>query len=186
MILTIMSRRLALKSVVFAFSALLVTFLAFGQTSSSLARPLPPNIAEKLAFGKTAFMKDDHASNIAFEAISSDIQGWGRFVQADSSEKADLVIEISSYEGGGVSSTSKTDYLTPDGKPQSSSGASKDLSGSSVTMKVYEPKTHRELWVGTEKVKSAFKKKSAADNMVEASEKLFLRFHDSVEPPQKQ
>jgi len=95
-------------------------------------------------------------------------------------------VEINSYEGGGVNRNSKTDYLTPDGKPQTSSGTSKDLSGSSVTMKVYEAKTHRELWVGTEKVKSAFKKKSAEDNTVEAAEKLFLRFHDSVEPSQKQ
>ena len=181
-----MTRRFALKSALFAFSTLSIAFLAVGQTSSSSARPLPPNIAEKLAFGKTAYLKNDHASNIAFEAISSDVQGWGRFVQADSPEKADLVIEISSYEGGGVSSTSKTDYLTPDGKPQSSSGTSKDLSGSSVTMKVYEPKSHRELWAGTEKVKSAFKKKSAEDNTVDASENLFRRFHDSVEPPQKQ
>lgn len=156
---------------------------AVAQTAS-ISRPLPANIAEKLAFGKTAYIKNDHASNIAFEAISSDIQGWGRFTTLDSPEKADLVVEISSYEGGGVTGTSKTDYLTPDGKPQTSSGTSKNLSGSSVTMKVYESKTHRELWVGTEKVKGAFKKKSAEDNTVEAAENLFVRFHDSVEPPQ--
>lgn len=143
---------------------------------------LPANEMAKLAFGKSAFIKNEHGGNIAFDAISSDIEGWGRFVLVDSPDKADFVVEVSSYESGEVRSTSKTDYATADGKPQTSSGASKDFSGSSVTMKVYEPKTLRQLWSGTDKVKSAFKKKSEEDNMVEAAEKLFLRFHDTVEP----
>jgi hypothetical protein len=178
--------RLTLKSALFTFIALLIPLSALAQTSSSLARPLPPNVLEKLAFGKTVYIKNEHGSNIAFDAISSDIQGWGRFTLVEPPDKADVLVEINSYEGGGLSSTSNTNYATPDGKPQTSSGTSKNLSGSSVSMNVYEAKTHRELWAGTEKVKSAFKKKSAEDNTVEAAEKLFLRFHDSVEPPQKQ
>jgi hypothetical protein len=47
---------------------------------------------------------------------------------------------------------------------------------------VYEAKSKRELWTGTEHVKSGFKKKTEEDNLVAAAEKLFLRFHDSVEP----
>ena len=155
------------------------------QQASAQARPLPPNIAEKLTFGKSVYVKNEHGGNIPFDAITSDIQGWGRFVLLDSPEKADLIVEVTSYESGSVSAGSHTDYATPDGKPQTSSGASKDLSGSTVTMKVFESKTRRELWSGTEKVKSAFKKKSGEDNLVAAAEKLFLRFHDSVEPPAK-
>lgn len=149
------------------------------------ASSLPANVMAKLTFGKSAFIKNEHGGNIAFDAISSDIEGWGRFVLVDSPDKADFVVEVSSYESGEVRSTSKTDYSTADGKPQTSSGASKDLSGSFVTMKLYEPKTLRQLWSGTEKVKSAFKKKTEQDNMVEAAEKLFLRFHDTVEPAAK-
>ena len=100
----------------------------------------------------------------------------------NSPEKADFVVEITSYAGGSVNVGSHTDYATPDGKPQQSSGASKDLSVATVNMKIYDATTRRELWSGTEKVKSAFKKKSEADNLVAAAEKLFLRFHDSVEP----
>jgi hypothetical protein len=152
------------------------------QQAPKHAGSLPPNIAEKFAFGKSAYIKNEHGGNIAFEAISSDIEGWGRFVLLNSPEKADFVVEITSYEGGSVNVGSHTDYATPDGKPQQSSGASKDLSAATVNMKIYDATTRRELWSGTEKVKSAFKKKSEADNLVAAAEKLFLRFHDSVEP----
>jgi hypothetical protein len=159
--------------------------LAIAAHQSSAPGALPPNVAGKLAFGKSAYIKNEHGGNLAFEAISSDIEGWGRFVLVDFPDKADFVVAISSYEGGSVSSNGHTDYATPDGKPKTSSGASKDLSGSSVTMKIYEPKTQRELWSGAEKVKSALKKKAEEDNMVAAAEKLFLRFHDTVEPPAK-
>src|SRR5215475_6880215 len=75
------------------------------------------------------------------------------------------------------------DYATPDGKPRQSTGARKDFSSASVTLKIIEAKMGRELWSGTEKVKSALKKKAEEDNVVAAAEKLFLRFHDAVEPP---
>jgi len=61
--------------------------------------------------------------------------------------------------------------------------ARKDFSSASVTLKIIEAKMGRELWSGTEKVKSALKKKAEEDNVVAAAEKLFLRFHDAVEPP---
>jgi hypothetical protein len=98
-------------------------------------------------------------------------------------DKADLIAEITSTENGGVTVGSNTDYATPDGKPRESSSTSKDLSASSVTLKVFEAKTRRELWTGNERVKSAFKKKAGEDNMVASAEKLFKRFHDYVEPP---
>ena len=169
----------------------LLGFVLCGSMVSSAAQqspapsPLPANVANKLAFGKSAYIKNGHGGEIAYEAISSDIEGWGRFVLVDSPDKADFVVEVNSYQSGEVRSTSNTDYATPDGKPKASAGASKDFSGSSVRMKIYEPKSERELWSGTEKVKSAFKKKAEEDNMVEASEKLFRRFHDQVEPPAK-
>ena len=167
------------------FFFFLVSGVLLCQQASTPSGSLPPNFASKFAFGKTAFIKNDHGSNIAYDAISSDIQGWGRFTLLNSPEKADFIVEISSYEGGSVSMGSHTDYATPDGKPHESSSATKNLGASTVTMKVYDPKTERQLWVGSEKVKSAFKKKAEEDNIVAAAEKLFVRFHDSVEPPGK-
>lgn len=130
------------------------------------------------------YVKNEHGSNIAFDAISSDIQGWGRFTLLDSPDKANFIAEVTSYESGSVRAGDSTKYATPDGKPQYSTGASKDLSAASVTLKIYDAKSKRELWSGTEKVKTAFKKKSEQDNVVAAAEKLFRRFHDAVEPPQ--
>lgn len=161
------------------------SILSLAGQQSPAPSPLPANIATKLGFGKSAYIKNGHGGEIAYEAISSDIEGWGRFVLVNSPDKADFVVEVNSYQSGEVRNTSHTDYGTSDGKPQSAAGATKDFSGSSVSMRIYEPKSDRELWSGTEKVKSAFKKKAEEDNMVEASEKLFRRFHDQVEPPAK-
>lgn len=153
------------------------------QQSAKTVPSLPPNVAEKFAFGKSAYLKNEHGGNIAFDAINSDIQGWGRFVLLNSPEKADLIMQVTSYETGSTTAGSHTEYSTPNGKPRQSSGVSKNLSGATVTLTVLDPKTRRELWTGTEKVKSAFKKKSEEDNVVAAAEKLFVRFHDAVEPP---
>ena len=129
-------------------------------------------------------MKNEHGSNVPFDVINSDIEGWGRFSMLNLPEKADLIAEITSYDAGGFSLGGNPVY-TADGKPESSMGARKDLSPASVTLKLYDAKTRRELWSGTEKVKSALKKKTQEDNVVASAEKLFLRFHDFVQPPGK-
>jgi hypothetical protein len=138
----------------------------------------------KFGFGKSIYVKNEHGSNVAFDVINSDIEGWGRFSMLNSPDKADLIAEITSYDAGGFSVGGNPVY-SADGKPVSSAGARKDLSPASVTLKLYDAKIRRELWSGTEKVKSAFKKKSEEDNVVAAAEKLFLRFHDFVQPPGK-
>ena len=163
---------------------LLWTAFSFAQQPTG-AKSLAAAAAERFNFGKSIYVKNDRGSAIVYDTISSDIQGWGRFVMAGSPEKADLIAEVTSTDSGGVSVSSKTDYATPDGKPRESSSTSKDLSASSVTLKVFDGKTRRELWTGNERVKSAFKKKAEEDNLVAASEKLFKRFHDYVEPPGK-
>jgi hypothetical protein len=144
--------------------------------------PISQNFSERLAFGKSMYVKNAHGGNIAFDAISTDLQNWGRFTILSTPEKADLVAEIASYESGTVSLGGNTS--APDDR-SAQSGVRKDFSSSSVTLKVYEAKTNRELWTGSEKIKSAFKKKTEQDNVVAAAEKLFLRFHDAVEPPGK-
>jgi hypothetical protein len=150
--------------------------------SGSISRSADPSV--KFAFGKSIYVKNEHGSNVAFDVINSDIEGWGRFSMLNSPDKADLIAEVTSYDAGGLSVGGNPVY-SPDGKPVSSAGARKDLSPASVTLKVYDAKTRRELWSGTEKVKSAFKKKSEEDNVVAAAEKLFLRLHDFVQPPGK-
>ena len=126
------------------------------------------------------YVKNVHGGNIAFEAISTDLQNWGRFTILDSAEKAEFVAEVTSYESGTISLGGNTPAPY---ERSAQSGVRKDLSSSSVTLSIYETKTNRELWTGTEKIKSAFKKKTEQDNVIAAAEKLFVRFHDAVEPP---
>jgi hypothetical protein len=153
------------------------------QQSPANPKPLSATFSERLAFGKSMYVKNEHGSNIPFDVINSDIQGWGRFVLLNTATNADFIAAVSSYGSGSVTVGSKTDYATPDGRPGQSTGTRKDLSSASVSLKISEAKTGREVWSGTEKVKSALKKKAEEDNVVAAAEKLFRRFHDAVEPP---
>jgi len=153
------------------------------QQATSYSKALSATFSERLAFGKSMYIKNEHGSNIPFEVINGDIQGWGRFVMLNTETNADFIAEVTSYGSGSLTVGSTTDYATPERKPRQSTGAHKDLSSASVTLKIHEAKTGRELWSGTEKVRSALKKKAEEDNIVAAAEKLFLRFHDAVEPP---
>jgi hypothetical protein len=158
-------------------------FALMAIAQQSPTKSLSTTEAGRFKFGKSIYVLNDRANSIAFDTINSDLQGWGRFTSAASADKADLIVEISSVENGGVSVSSKTGYGS-DGRPNSSSSTNKDLSASSVSLKVMEAKSKRELWSGTEKVKSAFKKKTGGNNLLDAAERLFERFHNYVEPPE--
>lgn len=161
----------------FSLAMLAATIVVAQQTP-----PISQNFSERLAFGKSMYVKSEHGGQIAFDAISTDLQNWGRFTILDTPEKADLIAEVSSYESGSVSLGGNTP--APHDR-SAQTGVRRDLSSSSVTLRISETKTNRELWTGTEKIKSAFKRKTEQDNVVAAAEKLFLRFHDAVEPPEK-
>jgi len=152
------------------------------QQSSGSA--ISQTFAERLAFGKSMYVENDHGSDIPVDVITSDLQGWGRFTILNSAENAELIAEVSSYESGTIGLGTTRSSSIPDAH-SAGAGMHKDLSSPSVRLTVYEAKTKRELWSGTQKVKSAFKKKTEQDNVVAAAEQLFLRFHDAVEPPGK-
>jgi hypothetical protein len=159
-----------------------IALLAATALTAQQNPPISQNFAERLAFGKSMYVKNAHGGNIPFDVISTDLQNWGRFTILNAPEKADFVAEVTSYESGTVSLGGNT--AAPYDR-SAQSGVRKDLSSSSVTLKVYEAKTNRELWTGSEKIKSAFKKKTEQDNVVAAAEKLFVRFHDALDPPGK-
>lgn len=161
---------------------LAIALLATTNLAAQQTPPISQNFSERLAFGKSMYVKNAHGGNIAFDVISTDLQNWGRFTVLDTPDKADFVAEVTSYESGTVSLAGNT---AAPYERSAQTGVRKDLSSSSVTLKVYETKTNRELWMGSEKIKSAFKKKTEQDNVVAAAEKLFVRFHDALEPPVK-
>lgn len=166
---------------------LLVAGVAFAQEANPpMPKKNPPVMPlSRMAAARTVYLKDAGGSAIPFNVISSSMEGWGRFELVNSPEKADLILEISSSStgGGGVSVSSSTD--SGYGHPGSKTTTTKELSTGQIRLAVIDGKSKSVLWAATEEPKYAMRKKQQEDNIVNASEKLFSKFHDRVEPPAK-
>ena len=139
----------------------------------------------RLASARTVLITRTRGGDIAYDAIRTTIDGWGRFTLVKSTEPADLIIEIASSGGNSdvrVTSTMGTSPRT--GQPESGSSSTRDLSASEVSLTVIDGANKRVLWHGSETAKYAMKQKTRENNLVEASEKLASKFHDRLEPQQ--
>ena len=176
-----------------SFAILVCVVSAFAQEArkpeQEAANPAPPmSPFLRLTSAKSIFLKSSGGSDIPYNVISSSMEGWGRYEIVKSPDKADLILEITapSDSGGGVtvSSSTKNDQF---GRPQDSVSSSRDLSSGSGTVKlvVYDGRSKAALWSATEEAKGAMRQKAREDNLVNASEKLFTKFHDRIEPPAK-
>lgn len=156
------------------------------EANAPVPKKNPPVMpTSRLAAAKTAFIKNAGGSSIPFNSIASSMDGWGRFVIVNSPEQADIILEVSSPStgsGSGVSVSGKTDTSTRTGQPETSTSTTRDLSSGPIRLNVIDGKSKSLLWTGSEQPKFAMRKKSQEDNLVEASEKLFTKFHDRVEP----
>lgn len=175
-------------------SAVLVCAVgAFAQEAAKPAqevtKPTPPlSPFLRLTSATSVFIKSSGSSDIPYNVISSSMEGWGRYEIVKSPDKADLIMEIAAPSGGGggvtVSSSTKNDQY---GRPQDSISSSRDLSSGSGTVRlvIYDARSKAPLWSATEEAKGAMRQKGREDNLVNASEKLFAKFHDRIEPPPK-
>ena len=173
------------RSVITSILIFLLLSAAWSQeTDAPVPKKNPPVMpTSRLAAAKTAFIKNAGGSSIPFNSIASSMDGWGRFVMVNSPEQADIILEVSSpNSGSGVSVSSKTDTSTRTGQPETSTSTTRDLSSGPIRLTVIDGKSKSVLWTGSEQPKFAMRKKSLEDNLVEASEKLFTKFHDRVEP----
>jgi hypothetical protein len=165
-----------------AFILVLLT-IAFWSSATVFAQEqkkfTPP--AARLAAAKTAAVVKGEGSDIPFNVIYEGIEGWGRFTIVKAADQADVIIEIDSPEDSSSSVTTKTSTAT-DGRPDYSSTSSRSLSVSDIKLTVRDSKSHMVLWTGSERPKSAFKKKAQEDNLIEAAQRLLSKFHDGVEP----
>lgn len=134
-------------------------------------QPISPS--QRLAAAKTVYIKDGGGNSMPYNIISSGIEGWGKWIPADSPETADIVVEITSYVND-VGSTKELDEKGNE-KPHPSVV--------NIKLVVSDARTHLPLWTGNERPKGAFKQKVVDENIVEASEKLLHRLHERVEPP---
>lgn len=157
--------------------------------AQEVTKPAPPmSPFLRLTSAKSVFIKSSGGSDIPYNVISSSLEGWGRYEIVKSPDKADLILEITapSDSGGGVtvSSSTKNDQF---GRPQDSISSSRDLSSGAGTVRlvIYDGRSKATLWSATEESKGAMRQKAREDNLVNASEKLFTKFHDRIEPPAK-
>jgi len=173
-------RRLSVTGLLFLSAALLTA----QQPETPQPRKNPPlTPTTKLAAAKTAFIKNAGGNPIPYNVISSSMENWGRFTIVNRPEDADIVVEVSAPSGGGgVSVSSKTDTSPRTGFPESSSTTTRDLSSAPIKMTVFDGKSKSVIWTWSEQPKFAMRKKGQEDNLVDAAEKLFTRFHDRVEP----
>lgn len=147
-------------------------------TSKSPAPSLAP--AARLTAAKTALLKKTGSgSNIAYDVVSSTLDGWGRFQLVNAADKADVIIEIYSVEesGGGVSASA--------GDGGRGRGRSASVVAALMRLTVYDAKNHVPLWTATEHPKGAMRKVDRENNEVEAAQALIVKFHDYLEPPAK-
>jgi len=173
------------RSLITSILVFLLLSVAWSQDANApVPKKNPPVMpTSRLAAAKTAFVKNAGGSSIPFNSISSSMDGWGRFVIVNSPEQADIILEVSSPgTGSGVTVSSKTDTSTRTGQPESSTSTTRDLSSGPIRLTVIDGKSKSVLWTGSEQPKFAMRKKSQEDNLVEAAEKLFTKFHDRVEP----
>jgi hypothetical protein len=173
----------------FLIQKLVLISLLFGaawaqETTTPMPKKNPPvTPTTRLAAAKTAFIRNAGGSSIPYNVISTSMEGWGRFQLVNSPEKADIILEVSSSDnGGGVTVSSSTSNSSTTGRPESTTSTSRDLSSGPVRLAVIDGKSKSVLWTGFEQPKFALRKKSLEDNLVDASEKLFTKFHDRVEP----
>jgi hypothetical protein len=175
--------------VLFTVALLCCIPVAFGQNPAPPAkrheqepkRPVTPR--DRITAAKTALVRNAVGSDIPFNVISSAMESWGRFQLVNSPEKADIIIEVSAPgTGSGMSMSSSLTRTGPNGHPEQSTTATREITNAPVRIIVYDARSHVALWSASEQPKHAMKQKSKEDNLVQASERLFDKFRDSVEP----
>lgn len=175
-----------MRLIVLTVSLLLLSSLSLAvqDTAAPMPKKNPPVMpTSRLAAARTAYVKNAGGSAIPYNVISTSMENWGRFTIVDSADKADIIIEVSSPSGGsGVSVSSKSGTSPRTGQPESSTSTTRELGSGPVRMTVIDGKSKSVLWLASEQPKFAMRKKSQEDNLVDAAENLFTKFHDRVEP----
>lgn len=184
--------KLPLRFPLLAFLSGFLSLLVLDQVAAVAQQPQPPDQPatagaahyDRMATAKTVFLKNAGGDDVPFNVVSRNFESWGRYLVVDSPDKADLVIEIRSPgEGSGDkdkdSGQSKTN-VSGGGQQNEQSKPALDV----IIFTVYD-KNKRPIWIAREAPKFAARHKAEEENLLEAAQKLFARFHDRIEPPVK-
>lgn len=142
--------------------------------------------AARLAAARSVFVKRTGGSDIPYTVIGESIKGWGHFVLASAPEKADLILEVEAPEDtSGLTFGGSTKNTSPSGEPDRSSSTwmTRQTTSNDVKLTVREAKSGSVLWRALEQSKSSIRKTNRENSLVEAAERLFVKFHDRIEPP---
>jgi len=176
------------RSMLILFSLIAAGFVSAGAQQQSTPSPQPANPGaaahyDRMAAAKTVVLKNIGGSEVPFNVISRNFEGWGHYILVDSAENADIVIEIQSPDDGSEKKDSGNKTSVYGGGQQKEEAAPKPANDM-IILTVYD-KNKRPMWIGREEPKFAVRHKAADEHLVEAAQKLFTRFHDRVEPPVK-
>lgn len=168
------------------FSCFVLSFgLALSSSSVLSQQPekrVPPDsTAARLTNAKTVLVTRARGNDIPYDVIKSALDGWGRFALVEAPDKADIVVSIATTGGDNGTRVGASNGFSPNGRPDTTTRA--EFSDSEVTMTVYDARSRRVLWVSTQTAKSALKQTTRENNLVDAAERLVVRFHDRIEPP---
>ena len=154
---------------------------------SPAKKPVADSATARITSAKNLMVTRARGNQIPYEVISSTLEGWGRFTMVDAAEKADLLVTVATTGGdNGVRVSGSAGPSPLIGRPERSSSSGVEYSNAEITMTVYDAKSKRILWTAVETAKSAMKQTARENNLVEAAEKLAVRFHDRLEPPPQQ
>ncbi len=172
-------RRLLLSTIALT---IIVSFLS--ASAQEPAKPTPLSPIARLKAAKSAFLKQGPGSEFPYKLFDSSLTGWGHFILVDSPEKADVIIEVSApYDDSGISVGSNASRTSPlGGTTEQPLRTSRQFSVQRIVLTVYDAHSNVRLWFASERPKSAMKQKTKEDNIVEATEQLFSKFRDTVEP----
>lgn len=148
--------------------------------------PKPPiSQTARLNAAKTVYVKKMSGNDIPFNVISNGFDGWAKYQVIGDPAKADLIVEITAPEehDTGFSVIGGATGYEPNGKKDQAVGTTKSFTVTNIRMSVVDAHTKTVLWGGNESPRSAARKNKSEDNLVEAAQRLFQRFHDRVEPP---
>lgn len=168
------------------FYSTLSIIVAIIATAQEPKKTIPMTASGRLAAARTAYVKNAGGNSIPFRVINSAIEGWGRFTLVDTPDKADIIVEVSAPDEGGVSMSSSMSRSPVTGGETQSTTTTRRISGGQVKMAVLDGKSKAVLWTASEQPKFAMKQKAKEDNLVEAAQRLVAKFRERIEAPPAQ
>jgi hypothetical protein len=170
------------------FTVVLIVMLLGGLSAQEAPKPTPISPLARLRAAKSAFLKYGEGSDFPYRLFESSLTGWGRFTLVDSPQKADIIIEVAApSDESGISVGSSTSRTSPlGGTSEPPFKTNKQFSVQRILLTVYDAHSNVRLWFASERPKSAMKQKAKEDNIVDATQLLFSKFRDIVEPPPAQ